>query len=188
MTRRIRLVGTAAAVLLLAVSCGGGDDDAEDTSGGQSPEETSDSATTTTEAPTTTLSPEDEVLAAYRAAKDALIAASDPPNPDDPDLLATHAGDTLTRLQAALDRDRTEGVSYVTTIETHETGPPTITGDTAVLEACIVDRSQVIDTVTREPRGEPGETYRLVTAEMQRIDGTWKLVQQEEVADTCTPA
>ena len=164
----------------LVAACGD-DDTAEESSGGQDVE-----STTTSEGTTTTLSPEDEVLQAYEAAGEALFAAYDPPDPEHPDLLAHLAGDALERAQADLAQLQSQGTSYVGTLEPH----PTLTslaGDTAVVEDCFVQTAQLIDTETRQPHGEETESVVHIESHLERVDGSWKVVREQELSEPCTP-
>lgn len=177
----VRVVGSVAVLALVLGSCGGDDDDSGSADGAD--EETTSTAGETT---TTTLSPEDEVLAAYQAASDALLAAHDPPNPDHPDLLATHAGDALSRVQDSLRSYAAEGVSLVGTIEPDPT-PTSILDTTAVIEDCVVNREQQVYTDTRESLTEIEETVVHIESHLERIDGTWKVVSEQELSEPCTP-
>lgn len=114
-SRRVGIGALAAVLLLAATGCDGGDDEA----GGSTTTiaETTTSTPTTTEAPTTTLSPEDGVLAAYRAATDAVTAAANPPNPDHP-LLAEHlTGEQLDLVRSYVDQLRASNIGHILSTE-----------------------------------------------------------------------
>jgi hypothetical protein len=173
------------ALSVLAGACNG-----DDEAGGDGTTTTDAPATTaeptTTEATTTTLTPEEEVLTAYRNAANAVYAAYDPPNPNHPDLLAHLSGDILARVQNLLTQYQSQGVSIVGTVQLAPT-LVTMAGDSAVVEDCFVDRSQSVNTATREPVGQPSETVLHIEGHLERVDGTWKVVRQEELPEPCTP-
>jgi hypothetical protein len=173
------------ALSLLGAACNG-DDEAGGDGTTTSDEPATTAEPTTTEATTTTLTPEEEVLTAYRNAANAVYAAYDPPNPNHPELLAYLSGDILARVQNLLTQYQSQGVSVVGTVQLAPT-LRTMAGGTAVVEDCFVDRSQTVNTATREPVGQPSETVLHITGHLERIDGSWKVVRQEELTDPCTP-
>jgi hypothetical protein len=179
------LLAATAAVLALAAACGDDDDAADGGATTTAAEATTPS--TTAPATTTTLSPEEEVLAAYRAARAAIDASYNPPNPNLPDLLALVGGEALTRVQSNLTQLQGQGVNLVGTTETH----PTLTslaGDAAVVEDCFVNRAQYVNQATGQPVGQPGESVLHVENQLQRIGGSWMLMVSQELDDQCTPA
>lgn len=178
-----RAVLAVAALAVVAAACGGGDDGPANEEAIVDDETSNSSAADGT---ATTLSPEEEVLTAYEAASDALSSAYDPPDPDHPDLLATYGGEALSRIQGTLSQLQGEGVSYVGTFELHPT-VITLAGNTAVIEDCYVNHTQVVQTETREPIGEPGEAVLHVEVHLERSDGTWRLVEKQELSEPCTP-
>jgi hypothetical protein len=186
MSRPLRVAIACGAFVLVTVvaACSGDNDDAGGTT--TTEESVTTAEPTTTEATTTTLTPEEEVLTAYRNAANAVYAAYDPPNPNHPDLLAYLAGDILARVQNQLTQYQSQGVSVVGTVQLAPT-LRTIAGDTAVVEDCFLDRSQSVLTATREPVGQPSETVLHIDGHLERIDGSWKVVRQEELSEPCTP-
>ncbi len=58
---------------------------------------------------------------------------------------------------------------------------------TAVIEDCFVERSQYVNTVTREPVGQAGERVLHIESHLERIDGVWKVVREQELSEPCTP-
>jgi len=180
-----RIAPLLGALALILTACGGGDGSggAGDGAAIADHEERRDATERQT---TTTLSPEDEVLAAYERASDALGSAYDPPDPSNPDLLATYSGEALDRIQAVLTQLQGQGVSYVGTFDLHPT-VVSVAGDTAVVEDCYIDHTQQVNTETREPIGEPGETVFHVEAHFERVDDEWMLVQKQELGEQCTP-
>jgi hypothetical protein len=187
---RAVFVTCACALVLGLGACDGGDDEAGGDDGGTSDADVTTTTTappsTTTQATTTTLTPEDEVLAAYRAADAAVFAAFDPPNPNHPELLAHISGEALTRVQGLIRQFEGQGVSVVGTIQS-QPELLSLVGDQAVIEDCFVDRSQVVDTATRAPVGEPGETTLHIESHLERIGGTWMVVHEQELSEACTP-
>jgi hypothetical protein len=125
------------------------------------------------------------VLADYTAATEAVQAAFDPPDPQHPDLLATHAGPQLERYQTRLAEYQIEGRSDV--LVSKETNPQVISVDdiTAVVEDCLTEVLQYTDTVTREPQGEPRTYTVLIRDDLELVDGNWKVVDGRTVEETC---
>ena len=183
-----RLAGLAVVVMalsLLGAACNG-DDEAGGDGTTTSDEPATTAEPTTTEATTTTLTPEDEVLAFYRSASQALNAAYDPPDPNGADLLAHFDGEALARVQSLLTQLQAQGVSYVGTVEVHPT-LVSLVGDTAVIEDCYLDVSQTVQTATGAPVGEPEQTIGHIESHLERINGTWKIVREQELTEPCTP-
>lgn len=187
MRRAFRALVTAGALTLAVAACGGGDsgDDGgvdEESTG----EPTADESTTTTvETTATTLSREEQVIADYNAATEAVQAAFDPPDPEHPDLLATHSGPQLERYQTRLTGYQVENQSDV--LLSKETNPQVISLDdtTAVVEDCLTEVLQYTDAVTRAPRGEPRTHTLLIHDDLELIEGTWKVVDGGSVGETC---
>jgi hypothetical protein len=170
------------AVLVLALGACGGDDDSGDDETGAGDRET----TTTTEESTTTtaaLTPEEQVLRDYDAARQAVVASANPPNPDHPDLLAHFGGDALARQQSLLREWQDLNVGARTTVETHPE-VTSITGTAATVRDCFTDSSQVIDLATGRP-GESGSTTQHVDVTLEQRDGVWILTRQELREDPC---
>jgi hypothetical protein len=174
-------------LLILGIAACGGGDDGDGETNSTEPTEATDEATddTAAESTTTTLSPEAEVLAAYDRAQLAVKAAFDPANPQHPDLLATHAGAQLERFQEDLAEYELEGVSEV--LLDKESNPTVVTlGDTAALvEDCMTEVLQVVDTATRQPRAAERSYTVLLNVDLERIDGAWKIVSSRIVEETC---
>lgn len=150
--------------------------------------ERSEPTTATTDASTTTtsVSAYDDVLVAYQAAKEAISPAFDPPNPEDPGILATYTGDALSRLQASIEQLQDQGLGGRNTFESNPT-VPTITGDTATLTDCFVDRTEIYNLADGQVQGPPEETIRLIEVTLQRVDGTWRIARSERTETACTP-
>jgi hypothetical protein len=187
--RARRLAGVLVSLLalgFLAAACDGGDDEAGGDGASTTDPATTTADPTTTEATTTTLTPEDEVLTTYRAASQALNDAYDPPDPNNAGLLAHFSGEALARAQSLLTQLQAQGVSYVGTVEVNPT-LVSLVGDAAVIEDCYVDVSQTIQTSTRAPVGDPEQTVGHIESHLERINGTWMIVREQELTETCTP-
>jgi hypothetical protein len=89
------------------------------------------------------------------------------------------AGAALEREQQQIDDLKARGVAAVIEGD-HEVGLLSLTQDEAELYDEYVNRSYLVDPVTREPVGtpEPEETIK-VSFRLQRIDGVWKVVDSE---------
>jgi hypothetical protein len=89
------------------------------------------------------------------------------------------AGPALEREQQQIHDLQARGVAAVIGGD-HEVGLLSLTQDEAELYDEYVNRSYLVDPVTREPVGapEPDETIK-VSFRLQRIDGVWKVVDSE---------
>jgi hypothetical protein len=182
------LAAVAGALMVLGVAaCGGDDDDSGEASAVEDLDTTTaeagDDAGSTT---STTLSPEDQVIADYTAAQDAFSAASNPPNPDAPELAAHYTGEALTRVQNNLRGMQAAGAGAQSTVEVHPS-EVSISGSTARLVDCFVDSTQMIEIGSGRPLGEPGQTTLHVEVSLEQIDGVWKVAAQTEREGPCTP-
>lgn len=182
--------GAAAVLSIAALSAsllaGCGDDD----SAGES--------SRTTEAPSTTVTTEPEtdpeeaerqaVIAAYEAAVNAASDALAPPtpNPDHPDLLATHTGPMLEQRQMVASGLAANGWAIrlpedtrfrveVELVEFDQDDP-----DVAFLTACSLDDGERFVVETGELVGESGLWTIEFSVAMQRVDGVWKLAERRE--------
>ena len=189
MRTHARSLAAAVVILVLGLAACGDDDDSETsdatttTAADTSNTEATDDAETTT---TTPLSPEDEVLRDYAAANASFSAAANPPNPDSPDLAAHYTGVSLTRVQNNLRGVQSTGAGMQNSVELHPSGV-SITGDVAVLVDCFIDRTQMVDLATGQPVGQAGETTVHVDVRLERVDGVWKIAEQTEKPESCTP-
>lgn len=187
----------AAAVLaMVLVACGG--DDAEDDGGDASATtvepEGSEQSESDGPGDTEPLTPEDEVLAAYEEAKDAMAAAFAVPDPEHPDLLAHWGKPALTHLQVSLENYELNGHANIGEIENHD---PVVRfdaedPDVVWVTVCMKDMSYDIDAESREPiAGVTSEEDALIMEvrdRLQRIDGAWVVMETEErEIDGCTP-
>jgi hypothetical protein len=188
MGRTARGLGAALIVTALgaAVVAGCGDDSAAD-----------DGSSTTTEAPSTAVTtelatdPEDDerqaVIAAYQAADEAASAALAPPTPDPehPDLVATHTGPMLKQRQMVAQGLAANGWAirlpenskYRVEVESVEFDP--VDPDVAFLTTCAVDDGERFVVETGEIVADGLSTIEFTEA-MRRVDGTWRLAERRE--------
>jgi hypothetical protein len=181
-SRRIATAAVGLVVVLATLMAGCGEDDG-DRDGA--------TGTTSTVSPrsTATRDPEaaerQQVIDAYLAAEAAAIAASAPPapNPDHPDLVATHTGPMLEQRQEVFGGLRAIGRAiryppdskYREDVESVEFEGE----DVAILKVCAVDDGERIVVETGEVIASGVATGEL-TAAMQRLDGVWKLAERRE--------
>lgn len=172
--------------LSVALLAGCSDDSAAD--GGSS---------TTTEAPSTTVTseratdPEEvergAVVAAYEAADEAASEALAPPTPDPehPDLVATHIGPMLEQRQTVAQGLAANGWAirlpedsrYRVEVESVEFDPDD--PDVAFLTTCAVDDGERFVVETGEIIADGLSTIEFTEA-MRRVDGTWRLAERRE--------
>ena len=183
------LAAAVAAMLVLGlVACGGDDDSAAGDT--EQATEAADDATTTTageSSATTTTSPapEDQAIAAYRAAYDAYFAALNPPNPQSPELMTGFSGDALTTMIDTVFRARDEGVYVVGSFEMH----PEVAFATAtevLLVDCVVETNTTFDAATGAER-DSGRYVHNRRATVVNTDGVWSVAAFEHVEEQCTP-
>lgn len=171
--------GWLSVVLVLALLAAGcGDDDAGDAT------PPTESTTTTRRSTTTTTDPgealEAEVTAAYEASSQAFIDAAAIPDPNFPELEATHTGPMLEQRQRVLRAFVAEGhvirypdgSQYRTEVTNVE-----IEGDVARFDVCIVDDGETVVASTGEVVAGGLGTVQ-ARAAMRRIDSTWKLAER----------
>jgi hypothetical protein len=174
------------ALVVALGACGGDDDDdtSSDTTVESAPDATGGDGddADTTEA----LSPEDEVLRDYRAATSAFAAAANPPNPDDADLAARYTGEAFTKAQETLRTLQGNGAGADNTVE-HNPIEIDVTNDTASIEDCFVDTTQLVNLESGEAIGEPEVTSMHADVSLERVDGTWKIAQQTLEPAECAP-
>lgn len=164
------------AVVLLLAACG--DDDPPESSATTQRTTSSTSRTTTTPA---TARDERSVRTAYEAANRAFIDAAAIPDPDFPQITATHVGPMLEQRREVLRALKADGrvIRYPTpsqyriVIESIETD-----GDVSRLTFCAVDDGQRVDAKTGEVVSEGVVTARGEAA-LQRDAGVWKLAEQK---------
>ena len=180
-TRPFARIGSAALfVCLLLAAC------TDDDSSKAQRTTTSSTTSSTIDGPSAEV---DAVVAAYKAAELAGIRAGMIPDPDYPDLAATHTGPMLERARELYRGYQLRNVAYRYP-DPPEKGfritvdPETveITGDVALFEACAVDEGQRIDTETGKPLSpDGGVSTVLLKVAMQRVDGVWKLAERKNL-------
>lgn len=150
-------------------------------------------STTTTESTTTTSAPEeteaDEVIAAYEAAEMAGIRAGLLPDPNLPDLAATHTGPMLEQTQEVLRGYQLRHIAlrYPDPIEsgfqiTVDPATVELTEDTAVFDACAIDEGERVNTETGEfESANDGPDTVLLRVGMRLDGGVWKLAERREL-------
>lgn len=188
MGRTARGLGTAliATALGAAVVAGCGDDGAAD-----------DGSSATTEAPSAAVNEEpaadsqdDErqaVIDAYQTADEAASTALGPPTPDPehPDLVATHTGPMLEQRQMVAQGLAANGWAirlpensrYRVEVESVEFDPDD--PDVAFLTTCAVDDGERFVVETGEIVADGLSTIEFTEA-MRRVDGTWRLAERRE--------
>lgn len=187
-----KAVAGVTATLALLAACGddGGEDaDAMDPTEEASAPDATGNGEGEPDDDATPQSPEEEVLADYEAAIDALSAAFAVPDPEHPDLLDHWAGEALLHVQASLENFELNGEAAEGTIESS----PVVTldpqdEDGAWVDDCFVERAQKVDADTREPLSDMSHTTVSTRRRLERVDGTWKVTENESLEeDGCTP-
>lgn len=187
---RTRAVAAALLVALGVVACGGGDsDDDRGSAGAEESSEGTDgggeaTSTTTTvpEATTTTLSPEDEVWQSVSEGHQAMSTLGAAPDPNAPELAQYYTGESLERLQGAVTDAIAGNETFQTTVELHRYSI-TIGGDVAEVDYCFIDRTQLL--VGGQPSGPLDVASMRSRAQMQRIDGQWKMASATREEEQC---
>jgi hypothetical protein len=181
--RRRARFGVLATALALAASgsfgCGGSSD------AGAAPSTTSKPTTTT--APTQ--SEAEAAVAGFKEAVFAVLRAAMIPDPNDPAVERTNTGPMLDQAREVLRgyQLRKIRLQYPEPLEsgfeiTVDSDAVELTADTAVFEACTVDRGQRVSSDTGEviaPNDDP-EPVR-VRVGMRLVDGTWKLAERRNL-------
>jgi hypothetical protein len=170
-----------------------------------SPEEIPEGAATTqrttssttsqpTPGPTTAADPDLEVAEAYSAFWEARLGANRPPDPASPALRMTATGAQLDHVIAETQSNLEKGLEF-----RPGSSPPrrhiTVaerSGDSATVQECVVDDTQVVRTETGETVDDKVATHS-VEAILARVDGRWKvaavhLVQRWEGVAGCAIA
>jgi hypothetical protein len=186
-TARGLVAALSVSALGASILVGCGDDDA--------PRDESPSTTTTEEpASTTTEEPADPEEAERQAVIDALLAAEEAtlmavapptPNPEHPDLLATHTGPMLEERQLLASGLAANGwairlpddTEFRHEVQSVEFDPDD--SDAAFLTTCAVDDGERYVVATGELIAEGLFTIEFTDA-MRRVDGVWKLAERRE--------
>lgn len=186
------VAGIAVALALLLAACGddGGDEDTDSTDTTEEatdPDDTSGDGDGSNDATTTEpLSPEDQVLAAYEASLDALVAAYAESDVEHPDLLATHDGGALSRLQGFLAGYASEDLAHEVTFDSNPTVSRLVENSATVTD-CIREQSQRVSLDSGDPVGELDDNVFHSEVTMERVDATWKVIGQTNLEDPCEP-
>ena len=147
----------------------------------------------TTVTPTTAADPDAakkaEVIAAYRAVWDALLAVGrdSAASADDERLSATRTGDSLVALQRSF--AKTKEANDVLTGEV-KLSPVVVelTADTAIIRDCLDDATGLVDAKTGEVVEPPTRVVAYATVKMKLVDGVWKQANFRDEKVPCTPA
>ena len=184
MRRTIRALALAAGglVVLGSLTACGGDDDGGDASAVEDLDTTTTEAGGDPDSTTTTLVPEEAAWADLTAGYQAVAALSAAPDPASPQLEKYYTGDALAGLQNTM-RDLQAGGAAQTTVDLHQYSV-SVGGDAATVDYCFVDTTQRLDT-SGQPTGTPEVTSMRANAQLQLIDGTWKLSQTTIEPEQC---
>ncbi|HEX6420541.1 MAG TPA: hypothetical protein VFZ77_18720 [Acidimicrobiales bacterium] len=177
------VVATLAGLAVMgAAACGGGGSGGDAATGATRPVPRDDEGATTTVAPL----PEDQAIAAYRAAYGAYLAALDPPDPASPDLPRYFGGDALTTIVDTVLSARDQGVRVDASMEM-EPVVVSATDSEVVLEDCVVETNTVYDAGTGEPTDSGTyTTHRRATVAVAH-DGTWVVQAFVKLEEPCSP-
>jgi len=178
---RALVVAVAALVVLGLAACGGDDDESDATADDAGSAEQADD-TTSTEATTTTLTPEQQVWSDLEAGYQAVATLAARPDPDAPELAAYYTGESLQGFQDTM-RDLQAGGATATTISLHQYGV-SVAGTVAQVDYCFVDTSQRLDT-SGNAAGAPEVTSVRANAQMEQVDGTWKMSNSTIEPEQC---
>jgi hypothetical protein len=145
--------------------------------------------TTTTEAPTTstTLSPEQAVLAGYRAFWDDFIAVGMTSDGADPRLPMHSTGTELAQLRQAFSNARGQGLVQRGNVDIIPR-VASITGTTALVADCILSHLQDVDAKTSQVRSSDPQIRVLNEYAMQLEAGVWKVSFVTKKGTGCTSA
>ncbi|HEX7167071.1 MAG TPA: hypothetical protein VF230_08830 [Acidimicrobiales bacterium] len=124
-------------------------------------------------------------MAAYEAASRAFVEAAAIPDPDHPQLAATHTGPMLEQRRGVLRALKLDGrvirypenSQYRTDVHAVD-----VDADVAVFDVCGVDDGQRVVASTGEVISG-GVVTVLARAAMRRVDGAWLLAEREKVQE-----
>jgi hypothetical protein len=178
------MVGITVAVLsLLLVACSGSSDARHDTtggSGGGGGGEPTDSTSTTADPRVP------GVLDGYDAYWIAVLAAADPPDPDNSQLADHASGDELDRVRSML-TDLAGSGDVMRGSYGHDASVRSIDGDSAVVADCLAPRTTILDAATGQVTVGETTGWGLVTAHMVLDGEVWKVAQIEAAEEACSP-
>lgn len=197
---RVRRASTllVAAITILAVGACGGEDDPSGAATTAPPATTSAPTVESTPIPTPTPEPtvdapavdpttDQGVIAGFIAARDAFRAAYNPPNPEDPGLLAHYDGEALAGTQDELNGLIAKGQSEVIEYGHHPQVIVNDPGGAAVVEDCVEASVRTIDTETGDEVGQPVVETRNTRYTLELREDMWVIVKGERLEGTCTP-
>lgn len=178
-----RAVAASLTIVVLGIAaCGGGDDSTDASEGSNATESTPSS----TEAETTTtepVPPEEQAWADLQAAYAAFSAVAATPDPDSPELSRYFTGESLTGVQQTMSDLKAGTGGSINSVQLHRYSI-NVAGETATADYCFIDSSQHLDS-GGNPIEEPRLTSMRANAQMQHIDGVWKLAEQTFTPEEC---
>lgn len=125
--------------------------------------------------PATTLVTDDaKIVADYKAFWDAYIAATNPMRPDYPGLQQHATGEELRKVVENLSGAKIDNLIFKGSLDINAKVLQK-SGTTARLSDCMFDRGGQYDATTGERKDTQDSEPTLNTAELQLIDGTWKV-------------
>jgi hypothetical protein len=140
-----------------------------------------DDSSSSTDRTTTTQSPEAEVEAAYLAFWDTAVRLAESPDPNDPDIEQRASGDALADLVDGLRALQTANQRTVSgPATTHDVLSVEIEEDTAHIDDCAVDESQLVDVTTGQTKAEGTTTTRWAVT-LVKTDAGWLVDQFNRV-------
>jgi hypothetical protein len=166
---------------LALAACGGGGGDDDDASKATTTTTAAPDESTTTAEPT----PDEQAIAAYRAAYDAYFAALNPPNPQSTDLMRLFSGEALSTMVDTIFQARNQGVYVVGSFDMHPevvSSAPT----EVVLSDCVVETNTTYDSATGAQK-DSGQYVHNRRATVVNIQGVWSVSAFEQLEEPCTP-
>ena len=180
--RNVRPLMTAAVLgltALLAVSCGKSNDKKADPA--------TTATTPTTAATTMTTSPEQAVLAGYRAFWDGYLKAADPMDPRSPVLTQVATGDELQQLQRAFLARQSASEVIRGTLDLAPT-VQSVNGSSATVTDCYADHTGIYDAASGARKDQESGVRHRVTVQLILDGSTWKVSTITREGDGCTPS
>ncbi len=144
-------------------------------------------STTTTLPPTvtsTTVAEGEAVLAAYRRFWDVYIAASNPMNPESPELAQNATGEELRTVQRTFLARKSAGEIFRGTIDLSPSVIEQAT-DRAVIRDCHDDNLVLLDAQTGAVKEPDDPVRKLVSVTLLREGGAWKVASIKLEAEGC---
>jgi hypothetical protein len=183
---RALAVAATALTFVGVAACGGDDDDSGGASAVEDVETTAEADPGDASTTTTPSTPEEQAVAAYRAAYDAYLQALNPPNPQSMALGTSFGGEALTTIIDMVFQASNQGVYVVGSMEMN----PEILSATAqevLVSDCVVETNTTYDAATNQPT-DSGTYVHNRRATIVNHDGTWTVDAFERVEEQCTPA